>query len=95
MRCKNENYFLLASQKIVEFDLIDFKKIENLQIYNEVIAQTFLKKLYKEQTLANFHELLKHYMGGDFSVKEYINHIIEYGFYSPYQKNMDIVIECE
>ena len=87
--------FLLGSKKMVEFDLIDFKKIENLQIYNEVIAQTFLKQMYKEPTPANFHEILKHYMGGDFTLEEYLNHIIENGFYSPYQKNMDIVIECE
>lgn len=87
--------FLLGSKKMVEFDLIDFKKIENLQIYNEVIAQTFLKQMYKEPTPAKLHEILKHYMGGDFTLKEYLNHIIENGFYSPYQKNMDIVIECE
>ena len=51
--------------------------------------------MYREPTPANLHEILKFYMGGDFSVEEYINHIIEHGFYSPYQKNIDIVIECE
>ena len=70
-------------------------KKENIQIYNEVIAQTFLKQMYKEPTPANSHEILKHYMGGDLSVEEYINHIIEHDFYSPYQKNMGITIECE
>ena len=32
-------------------------------------------------------------MGGGFKLEEYLNHIIEYGFYSPYSKNFDIKIE--
>lgn len=78
--------------RILEFDLIDYKSIENCKVTSKPVARVVLKN--KEQlTIDWLHYLLHFYMGGEYSLEGYIEHIKEYGFYTPYQRNLRIKIE--
>ncbi len=85
--------FYLASTEIANCVLTEEKKIEEFNVISEVLAQGLLRKFNVDRTCAGLHTILMYYMGAEFKLEEYLNHIMEYGFYSPYSKNFDIKIE--
>lgn len=86
-------YFCLLSleKTMFSFTLKDYKTIENIEILIPVLAREVM--FCKELTTEHFLTMLRFYMGGEFSIKEYIEHIKKYGFYSPYQPNLRVFIE--
>ena len=84
--------FHLSEKPFLEFDLVEYQKVENLQVHHLALARNTLKnrECYLDKEL--LHGLLKHHMGGAFSLEEYIEFIKENGFYSPYQSSLYIMI---
>lgn len=77
------------------FDLIltDYEKVSNMNVYSFGFTREILKKPDCIIDGPGLRERLKFLMGGDGTMKEYIDHIEKYGFYSPYQPNLNILIE--
>lgn len=85
--------FFIEDVEIANCILTEEKRIEEYNLIRKRLSRIVLKHFYADKTYTGLHEMLKYYMGGDFSFEEYLNHIIEYGFYSPYNKNLIIEIE--
>ena len=86
--------FLIGdTYKILDFELEDYKKVSNLNIYSSRAAEAALRDAECELTAGSLLNLFKYYMGGDGTLEEYIDHIVEHGFFTPYMCNLRIKIE--
>ena len=85
--------FLIGETKILDFELEGYKKTGNLNIYERLAAEIALRDAKCELTAGSLKELFKFYMGGDGTLEEYIDHIVEHGFFTPYMCNLRIKIE--
>ncbi len=85
--------FYLGETEIANCVFTEDNKIEEFNVISAKLTRILLKEFNVDRTCAGLHTILKFYMGGGFKLEEYLNHIIEYGFYSPYSKNFDIKIE--
>ena len=86
--------FLIGeSFKILDFELEDYRKVINLNIYDLGAARAALKNVKCELSADRLLNLFKFYMGGDGTLEEYIDHIVENGFFTPYMCNLRIKIE--
>ena len=79
--------------KILDFKLEDYNKVSKLNIYSSRAAETALRDAECKLSAGSLRELFKFYMGGDGTLKEYIDHIVENGFFTPYMCNLRIKIE--
>lgn len=85
--------FYLADSEAANCILTEEKRIAEFNVFSERFPRILLKRFYADKSYSGLHEMLKYYMAGEFTVEEYLNHIMEYGFYSPYSKNFNIKIE--
>ena len=85
--------FHISEINILDFELEDYKKVINLNIYDLSAARAALKNVKCELSADRLLNLFKYYMGGDGTLEEYIDHIVEHGFFTPYMCNLRIKIE--
>ena len=79
--------------KILSFDLINFTAINNLEIYNGLFAKEILMDKECHLTAGKLTNLFKYYLGGDGTLKEYMDHILKHGFFTPYDINLRMKVE--
>lgn len=89
----NITFALRNGFKILEFDLWDDGRVRNLQVYDEGLAQGVLKQKDCILSPEILLDLMQYYLGGSGELEDYINHIRQHGFYSPYQPALDIWIK--
>ena len=79
--------------KILSFDLIDYSSIKNLKIYDSFFAKEILMDKECHLTAGKLTNLFKYYLGGNGPLKEYMDHILEHGFFTPYDINLRMKVE--
>lgn len=62
-------------------------------IHHKLIADDLFGANYISLNVHSLLSFFNHYMGGNLELKEYINHIIKKGFYTPYQSGLNIFVE--
>lgn len=78
---------------VVDFTLdLKNRTITNMHIVNSLMANIYLGNNSEDLTFVKFESLIKKYMGGNFTMEEYIEHIKKHGFYTPYKRNLRIRI---
>ena len=81
--------------KIVSFDLEGYMSVKNLQIYDRLFAKDILMDKECRLTAGKLTDLFKYYLGGNGTLKEYMDHILEYGFFTPYDINLRMKVELD
>ena len=80
-----------------EYKILDFTydegKVSNLHIYDHRSAKNVLRDVDCRLTSASLLELFRHYLGGNGTMDDYLKHIIENGFFTPYSINLRAIIE--
>lgn len=77
---------------VIDFNInLDKKIISNINVVNSDMARIYLDGNI-EINYNDFESLMQKYMGGTYDLKEYLNHIKQYGFYTPYRPNLRIKI---
>lgn len=88
--------FLSGENKILEFylDENDKNNIKNYNVFNCELTRIIFK--IKNPNIISTDFLLnwfRDYMGGNYNLEDYINHISKNGFYSPYFNSLNIQVE--
>ena len=71
----------------------DMSAIRDVNIYKHAFAANTLHDAECRITPDRLTTLFRYYLGGNGTLKEYIDHIMEYGFFTPYSRNLGIHIE--
>lgn len=85
-----------STNRIIEFYFDDRNKneIKNVKIFNDKICKIIFKVKNVKNINSDFLlKWFKDYMGGNFTLDYYINHISNCGFYSPYFNNLNAFVE--
>ena len=87
--------FSLDNFTIFQFGLSNYEKVEDLKVNDKIGMIDVLrnKEAATSLTPSILKEALKFYLGGTGTLKEYIDHIKQNGFCSPYQINLNVTIE--
>lgn len=84
------------TNRIIElyFDEKNKNEIKNIKTFNDKICKVIFKvKNVKDINSDFLLKWFKDYMGGNFTLDHYIDHINNYGFYSPYFNSLNINVE--
>lgn len=86
-----ENIVLLTNDLVVAEFTVDHDKklLENVKIKNLPMAEIYYPNV-ENANYEEFENLMKVYMGGNFTLKEYMDHVRIHGFYTPYKPNLRI-----
>lgn len=90
---KKVTFFVSKDHKVLDFELNDDMIVQNLNIYDRLSARNILQDVKCELTTIKLLELLRYYLGGNGTIEEYVDHILNNGFYTPYVPSLDVKIE--
>jgi hypothetical protein len=91
--------FKTNDKKVIGFELdVENRKIENIEIYDnqEKMAANYCPPKAENQTYDRLEKILEYYLSAktlDLTMEDYIEHIIENGFYTPYKENLRIEVQ--
>ena len=91
--------FKTNDKKVIVFELdVKNRKIEKIEIYDnqDKMASNYCPPNAVNQTYARLEKLLAYYLeseGLDLTMEDYIEHIVENGFYTPYKENLRVEVQ--
>lgn len=91
--------FKTNDKKVIGFDLdVKNRKIQKIEIYDnqEEMASDYFPPTAANQTYARLEKILEYYLDAEdlnLNMEDYIEHIVENGFYTQYAENLRAEIQ--